>query len=106
MALVFLDTTVINRCHELGVTGNKLYELLVRQDLEPILGFNTMYELTRDFLNTDDPDRTINLFCIVRDLKPKIACKRAKMYSQMSNGVRPEKMKKMHKRRIFSFFQA
>ncbi len=80
MALAFLDTTVINRCHELGVTGNKLYELLVRQGLEPVLGFNTMYELARDFPNTDDPDRTINLFCIVRDLKPKIACKRAKMY--------------------------
>lgn len=80
MAFAFLDTTVINRCHKLGVTGFKLYELLGSYGLEPVLGFNTIYELARDFTNTDDPARTINLFCIVRDLKHKMACKRAKMY--------------------------
>src|SRR5262249_48649985 len=96
MRWAFLDTSVINRCHNLGITGEQFSDMLAKLNLEPTIGIYTTYELARDFLNNDRA-RTIGLFRIIRDLRPNIVCQRPQMYVTEFNQLESGRVSEAHK---------
>lgn len=76
----FIETSAINWFHDAGFDSNKMHALFVSQNLIPIVGMDTIYELARCF--TVKPERAKTLFCFLKELKPDYSCQREQLYIQ------------------------
>ena len=70
MKSAYLETNVINKTLDCGISGQDLLKKLNERDLSPKFGIHGIYELARTFLNEESRDRGINLFRIIENLEP------------------------------------
>lgn len=69
----YLEANAIWRFSDEGSTGEEARAILSCHGFEPVIGLHVIYELAKTYLREDSPDTSVNLFSIVRDLKPQIS---------------------------------
>lgn len=67
---LYLDTSFINRCVDLGHKPREVRCTLLAMGYEPTFGIQGIYELARTFLVSEGEKRGIALFTFLRDLDP------------------------------------
>lgn len=85
----FIETSAINWFYDAGFDANKTNALFASQNLIPVVGMDTIYELGRCFIVK--PQRAKSLFCFLKDLKPDYSCQREQLYIQEINSLREAK---------------
>lgn len=85
----FIETSAINWLYDAGFDANQTNALLVAEKLIPIVGMDTVYELTRCF--TVNPERARSLFYFLKQLKPHYSCQRDRLYIQELDNLRKGK---------------
>ena len=63
---VFIETSAINWFYDSGFDANKTNALFASQNLIPVVGMDTIYELARCF--TVKPEKAKGLFCFLKEL--------------------------------------
>jgi hypothetical protein len=69
MKRAYLEANAISRAAEESLSGKQLRDILGRNGLVPAIGFHTIYELARTFLNDKKIEVARTLFQIVADLE-------------------------------------
>lgn len=85
----FIETSAINWFYDAGFDANKTNVLFDSQNLIPVVGMDTIYELARCF--TVKPERAKALFCFLKELNPNYSCQREQLYIQEINSLREAK---------------
>ena len=70
MKKAYLEANIISRAQEIRISGPKLREILGSNGYAPVIGFHTIYELAKTFLNDEKIDVAKNLFEILKGLQP------------------------------------
>lgn len=73
MLKAYLETNVICRAQESGISGYDLRKLLERNGLTSVVGLHVIYELARTFLNERNTDTAIQLFTVLKELSPEFS---------------------------------
>lgn len=76
----FIDTSAINWFYNFGFDANRINFLLASQNLTPVIGVDTHYELTRCF--KVNKEKAINLCFLLKELQPNYSCQRERLYIQ------------------------
>lgn len=70
MKRAYLETNAISRAADESISGKQLRHILGTQGFVPAIGFHTIYELAKTFLNDGKVDVARTVFQIVADLDP------------------------------------
>jgi hypothetical protein len=73
----FIETSAISWFYNAGFDANKTNAFFDSQNLIPVVGMDTIYELARCFIVK--PERAKSLFCFLKELKPDYSCQRSPM---------------------------
>lgn len=68
MKRAYLETNAISRAADESISGQQLRHILRSRGFTPVIGFHTIYELTKTFLNERKGEIAKTLFQIVADL--------------------------------------
>lgn len=81
MKTAFLETSAINYLHDHVSNAQKTKQLFASNNLIPVVGIDTIYELERCF-TSKKPEKAQSLFSFLKELDPVYSCKREELYIQ------------------------
>ncbi|MCK4233859.1 hypothetical protein KAX75_05490 [candidate division WOR-3 bacterium] len=67
---VYIETSIINRAHGEKISGSQIANILTSSNLLPVIGFHTIYECARTYLNHKNHLLAQCLFKILKDIDP------------------------------------
>lgn len=70
MKKAYLETSVINKAQNLGLSGQDIRNSLEKIELQSVIGTHTIYEIGRTFLDKAQNKKGQDLFAIIEDLEP------------------------------------
>ncbi|MBY0545024.1 MAG: hypothetical protein K2Q14_05690 [Gammaproteobacteria bacterium] len=88
MKTAFLDTSFINYCIDNNISISNLHNILEKNNLLPVIGIYTTYELAACSLK--NKEKTVKLFRFVRNLNPKFSKGRECLYRMELNKLKED----------------
>ena len=90
MKKAFIETSAINAFFRYGMTGQQLRVFLEKQNLSPVVGIFTTFELAKTFLcdNASALQTVKGLFQLIRELNPEYSCRDDHLFTMESNKLK------------------